>query len=52
VLGTEQVFKNGVLLDPANNSTYYLQGKTLTLGTALVSSDVLVVHYNYRTATT
>jgi hypothetical protein len=52
VLGTEQVFKNGALLDPVNNATYFLQGNTLTLGSALISTDVLVVHYHFRTATT
>lgn len=52
VLGTEQVFKNGTLLDPGNASVYFIEASTVTLGVALVNTDVVVVHFNYRQAST
>jgi len=51
--GMEQVFKNGTLLDPGNPGaagTYLLKQNTLTLGTALLVTDVLIVRYYYRVA--
>jgi len=44
--GYEQVFKNGLLLDPA--SQYSIAGTAITFATPLVTSDVVVAHYPYR----
>ena len=41
----EMVFKNGLLLTP---SQYSISGTTVTLSTALVSSDEVIVHYQFR----
>lgn len=47
--GLERVFKNGALLDPAGGAGgYSITGKAITLGTALIAGDVVVVHYWYR----
>lgn len=45
------VFKNGTLLDPqASSPEYTLQGKTLTLGSAAIVTDVFWVHGVFRGA--
>lgn len=43
--GILMVFKNGSLVDP---STVAVSGATLTLGGALIGTDVLVVFYKAR----
>ena len=45
VKGAVMTFKNGLLVDP---TTVTVQAKTLTLGSALVSGDLVVVTYFYR----
>lgn len=44
--GYEQVFKNGLLLDPSTD--YTITGNTITFASALTTSDVVVAHYPYR----
>ena len=45
---TETVVKNGAVVRP---STYTVSGKTITLGSALVAGDWVVVTYWARTGT-
>lgn len=45
VQGVELVFKNGTLVRP---STYTISGTTITLGSALLAGDWVVVHYYFR----
>ena len=48
-VGLERVYKNGTLLDPAGGAGgYSIAGKVITLGTALIAGDVVIVHYWYR----
>jgi hypothetical protein len=42
---SEQVFLNGLYLHPGSENDYTISGSTLTMGTALASSDRLVVNY-------
>ncbi len=44
--GLEGVFLNRALVDP---DTYTIDGDTITLGSALIATDVVVVFYSYRT---
>ena len=49
VVGLEQVFKNGTLLDrQLATPDYTISGSTLTLHTAPIASDVIRVFYFYR----
>lgn len=51
IAGLELVFKNGQLLDSAASTPdYFLVGNTLTLSTALVSTDVVYAHYPFTTS--
>jgi hypothetical protein len=46
--GTEFVYKNGTLLDPPPGTAYTVSGSTLTLGSARLTGDVLVISYYFR----
>lgn len=48
VTGTELVFVNGALLDPNPVTAYFINGTSLTLQAALISTDVLVISYYFR----
>lgn len=51
IAGLELVFKNGTLLDPAASTPdYFLLQNQLTLAAALVSSDVVQIHYPFTTS--
>ncbi len=44
--GYEQVFKNGLLLDPTTQ--YSIIGNQINFVSSLTTSDIVVVHYPYR----
>lgn len=44
-VGLELVFKNGALVAP---STYTIDANVITLGSALIAGDVVVVRYPFR----
>lgn len=49
VAPTMQVFKNGALLDPyASVPDYTVDGKTITLASALLATDALAIYYHFR----
>lgn len=49
ILGTLQLFKNGILLDEvAGAGGYTITDRTVTLGTAAIAGDVFITFYHYR----
>lgn len=49
VTGSEELFKNGTLLDwGATPAAYTVQGTTVTLNVAANGTDVFVIYYWYR----
>lgn len=49
VVGLEQVFKNGTLLDPGSSpAAYTIVGNVLTLASAPLATDVLQIFYHFR----
>ena len=51
VVGLEQVFKNGTLLDrEASTPDYTISGAVVTLHAAPLTSDVIRIFYHFRTS--